>query len=112
MGYISHHIMPLVINSLRRGNTHKHTLILMFEDKVFLRNQACTSLQPVHACHKTIDESICLLTYAVYKDINKTILSAIVKRYRKIYTNVYTIVTTHTFCDSKATTLLCLAAIA
>ena len=25
MGSISHHIMPLVINSLRGGHTHKHT---------------------------------------------------------------------------------------
>ena len=33
MGSISHHIMPLVINSLRGGHTHTHTHILKFADR-------------------------------------------------------------------------------
>ena len=65
MGSISHHIMPLVINSLGADtrthmhtcrhthtqthtqtythiHTHKHTQIQIFTDKAILRNQAST----------------------------------------------------------------------
>ena len=39
MGSISHHIMPLVINSLGGGHTHTHAYI---RTETILRNQACT----------------------------------------------------------------------
>ena len=40
MGFISHHIMPLVINSLKGGGTQAH--IHTSQTKLISRNQACT----------------------------------------------------------------------
>ena len=37
MGSISHHITPLIINSLRGEHTHTQTRILTFVDKAILR---------------------------------------------------------------------------
>ena len=52
MGSISHHITPLVINSLRGGHTH----ILKFTDKAILRNQAHAGLWPAHAWFNYLDD--------------------------------------------------------
>jgi len=46
-GSISHHIMPLVINSLRGGHTHTHTHIA--RTKAISRNQSHAGLWPAHA---------------------------------------------------------------
>ena len=42
MGYVAHHILPLVINSLRGGDTHRerHTCISTIHTGSILRNQA------------------------------------------------------------------------
>ena len=45
MGSISHHITPLVINSLGGGHTHKHTY-RSSRTEAILRNQARTGLRP------------------------------------------------------------------
>jgi len=45
---ISHHITPLVINSLGGGHTHMQTS----QTKVISRNQACTGLQTARAWFK------------------------------------------------------------
>jgi len=49
-GSISHHITPLVINSLGGGHTHIHThaSILTSRTKAISRNQLHTGLQPAH----------------------------------------------------------------
>ena len=52
MESISHHITPLVLNSLT-ADTHTQTRIPMFLDKVILRNQECAGLQPTHNWLKT-----------------------------------------------------------
>ena len=52
MGSISHHIMPLVINSLGGGYTHTNTHINMHTDVhtgTILRNQVSTGLWLTHA---------------------------------------------------------------
>ena len=49
MGSISHHITPLVINSL--GGGHKHTHILL-QTEAILRNQALAGLWPSRAWFK------------------------------------------------------------
>jgi len=41
---ISHHIMPLVINSLGGRYTHTHTNILTSRTKAISRNQSCAGL--------------------------------------------------------------------
>jgi len=43
-GSISHHITPLVINSLRGGHTHTHASILTLWTKAISRNQLCAGL--------------------------------------------------------------------
>ena len=58
MGFISHHITPLVINSL--GGGHIHTRILSRTEAI-LRNQACASRRPVRAWFK----NNCLLKFFV-----------------------------------------------
>ena len=55
MGSISHHIMPLVINSPRGGYTYKYTYTYThihtdIPTETILRNQVCTSL--LHAWFK------------------------------------------------------------
>ena len=54
MGFISHHIMPIVINSLGDGDTntytHKHTY--MFCAESILRNQVHTGQRPAHTWFK------------------------------------------------------------
>jgi len=45
--FISHHITPLVINSL--GGGHTHTCILTSRTKAISRNQLHASLWPAHA---------------------------------------------------------------
>ena len=53
MGCISHHITPLVINSLGGGHTHASTHAYRHsQTEAFLRNQARTGLRPAHAWFK------------------------------------------------------------
>ena len=63
MGSISHHITPLVINSLGGGDTHTHThththtqAYRRSQTEVILRNQACTGLRPARAWFKNADK--------------------------------------------------------
>ena len=52
MGSISHHITPLVINSLR-AHTHTHTHTNIHTDvsiETILRNQMHTNHRPAHSC--------------------------------------------------------------
>ena len=55
MGSISHHITPIVINSLKGGHTHTNThAYRRSRTEAILRNQARTSLQPMHASLKNL----------------------------------------------------------
>ena len=46
MRFISHHIMPLVINNLRHGHTHKHAYRQSAQDAgPILKNQVHAGLQ-------------------------------------------------------------------
>ena len=54
-GSISHHITPLVINGLRmdtHANTHAYKPSWT---EAILRNQACASHRPAHACFKIME---------------------------------------------------------
>ena len=51
MGSISHHITPLVINSLRGGHTHTQAYRHSWTEAI-LRNQACTSRRPARTWFK------------------------------------------------------------
>ena len=62
MGSISHHITPLVINSLGAG-THTHTRIPTFVDKAILRNQVCLVLEPCGI--QQVQHMICQLFFHV-----------------------------------------------
>ena len=63
MGSISHHITPLVINSLRGRHTNTHAYI---RTETILRNQAHASLWPAHAWFKNL--KIMNLTKGVARD--------------------------------------------
>ena len=52
MRSISHHITPLVINSLGGGHTHTCVSIPTFVDKAILRNQARAGLWPARVWFK------------------------------------------------------------
>jgi len=52
IGFISHHITPLVINILRGGDTHTHTHTHTSQTKAISRNQSHTGFWPVHAWFK------------------------------------------------------------
>ena len=53
MGSISHHITPLVINSLGGGHTHTHTHTHAYiRTETILRNQARAGLRPARAWFK------------------------------------------------------------
>ena len=55
MGSISHHITPLVINSLGGGHTHTHTHAQAYRHsrtEAILRNQVLTGLWPARAWFK------------------------------------------------------------
>jgi len=60
-GSISHHIMPLVINSLGGGHkhTHKHTRILTSRIKAISRNKSHAGQRPAHTWFKKIKLSPC-----------------------------------------------------
>ena len=51
MGSISHHITPLVIDSLGGGHTHKHAYGSS-QTEAILRNQARAGLRPARAWFK------------------------------------------------------------
>jgi len=53
---ISHHIMPLVINSLGGGHTHTHThtCILILWTKAISRNRSCAGLRLACAWFKNV----------------------------------------------------------
>ena len=57
MGFISRHIMPLVINNLRGRHTHMYTQTFAHKHtdvhtEIILRNQAHAEHRPAHAWFK------------------------------------------------------------
>jgi len=64
-GSISHHIMPLVINSLGGGHTHTHTRIQTSRTKAISRNQSCAGQRPARAWFNKSINSICNKTTLV-----------------------------------------------
>ena len=59
MGFISHHIVPLAIDSLGRGHTQTHTCMHAYRNphkKGILKNQECAGLWSACAWLKNPDQ--------------------------------------------------------
>ena len=64
MGFISCHITPLIINSIRRRHTHTHIRIPMIRTGSILRSQACLPVANVPGLKRDISSAKLLSAHA------------------------------------------------